>query len=62
MQERGQGGETLNRWICCTFCAASRCVQYLNLVYLVSLPVMRTCSGLSTSAKTWGLTVLQTSG
>lgn len=52
MQERGEGGETLNRWICCTFHAASSCVQYLSLVYLVSLPIMRTCSGLSTAART----------
>lgn len=46
MQERGKGGETLNRWICCTFHAAGSCVQCLSLVYLVSLLVMGTYSGL----------------
>lgn len=52
MQERGKGGETLNRWICCTFHAAGSCVQCLSLVYLVSLLVMGTYSGLPTAART----------
>lgn len=40
-----------NRWICCTFHAAGSCVQCLSLVYLVSLLVMGTCSGLPTAAR-----------
>lgn len=54
IQERGKGGDTLNRWICCTFHAASSCVRCLSLVYLVSLPIMRTWSGLSAAARTGG--------
>lgn len=52
VQERGKGGETLNRWICCTFHAACSCVQCLSLVYLVSLLVIGTYSGLPTAART----------
>lgn len=41
-----------NRWIFCTFYAAGSCVQCLSLVYLVSLFVLGTCSGLPTAART----------
>lgn len=38
-----------NRWI---FHAAGSCMQCLSLVYLLSLLVMGTCSGLPTTART----------